>query len=89
MRPFARLAAALTALFLTGADINIMAAADAPPIPVEFEIRWRARSRCTDICVYPAAAPRPPSFCCMAAVAAGGDSTRVGARSSRPGVMSR
>jgi hypothetical protein len=44
MRPFARLAA-LTALFLTGANINIAAAADAPAIPVELEA--------------PLAAPRP------------------------------
>jgi dienelactone hydrolase len=44
MRPSARLTA-LTALFLTGANINIAAAADAPAIPVELES--------------PVAAPRP------------------------------
>jgi dienelactone hydrolase len=37
MRPFARAAALLAALSMTGADIRIATAADAPPIPVEFE----------------------------------------------------
>jgi dienelactone hydrolase len=37
MRPFARSAAVLAALSMPGAGINLAAAADAPPIPVEFE----------------------------------------------------
>jgi dienelactone hydrolase len=37
MRPFARSAAVLAALSMTGAPINPAAAADVPPIPVEFE----------------------------------------------------